>query len=189
MRASQPRPIIGEIRAFAGAFAPAGWLICDGSIKEIKEYELLFQLIGNTYGGNRTSTFGIPDLRGRLIVQNGQLTGGANYRLGTRGGAESVNLTAANMASHQHSLAAGTIPATTNLPNGNFLAVPQDANNRDAKILAYLPYDAADTTLHKVPLHPNVLTPAGSGQPHENRQPFLCVTYIISTQGIFPTFQ
>lgn len=189
MRQSQPTPIIGEIRAFGGTFAPAGWLICDGSIQQIENYQLLFELIGITYGGNRITTFALPDLRGRLIVQNGQLPGGANYRLGVRGGTESVTLAPATMAGHQHSLTAGTTKARTNQPTGCFLTMPHDGNNDDSEVLAYLPYEASDTTLYTVPLHPDVLTSTGGGQPHENRQPFLCITYIIATQGIFPSFQ
>lgn len=188
MRPSQPTPFIGEIRAFGGGFAPKNWLICDGSLQQISQYDALFELIGTTYGGDRVTTFGLPDLRGRLIVQNGQLPGGSNYRIGIMGGAESVTLTAAMMASHNHALMGGTVPATTNQPNGNFLAVPQDINNPNSKVLAYLPHESGDATLQTVPLHPNVLASEGNGRSHENRQPFLCITYIISTVGIFPDF-
>lgn len=180
-------PFIGEIRAFAGDFAPEGWLLCDGSLQQIEQYEVLYNLIGNTYGGDRFRTFGLPDLRGRLIVQNGQLAGGSNYQLGRQGGVESVTVTAATMASHFHMLAAGTMRATTNQPNNCFLAAPHDTNNPDAQILAYLPYDQQDQTQETVKLHPDVLASVGGSGAHENRQPFLCVTYIIATQGIFPS--
>ncbi|MET0395067.1 MAG: tail fiber protein [Chitinophagaceae bacterium] len=188
MQPSQPIPIIGEIRAFSGTRAPKNWMICDGALLEIAEYPMLFELIRNTYGGDRRNTFAIPDLRGRLIVQNGQLTGGANYRLGIGGGTESVTLTPANMARHQHSLTVSSQSATTNEPDRNFLAIPQDTKYPKNKVLTYLPYEATDATLQTVPLHPDVLASTGRGQSHENRQPFLCIMYIIAIQGIFPSF-
>jgi microcystin-dependent protein len=183
------RQIIGEIRAFAGIYTPTGWLLCDGSLHSIRQYELLFTLIDTTYGGDGQNTFAVPDLRGRLIVQNGQLPGGSNYRLGSKGGSESVTLTSDTLGSHNHLLMAGTVPATTNRPNGSFLAAPKDISNPGSEVLAYLPYKPEDTTLERVPLHPSVLSPVGNSQSHENRQPFLCITYIIATQGVFPAFQ
>lgn len=183
-------PYIGEIRAFAGNFVPKGWLQCDGTLLQVSQYAALYSLLGTTYGGDGRNTFGLPDLRGRLIIQKGQLPGGSFYPLGQKKGEESVTLTTATMASHNHDFIVGTVPAATNLPNGNYLTKARDNNDSNAEVRSYLPLDTNDdTTQRKVPLNTNALTTEGGSQPHENRQPYLCVTYIIATVGVFPTSQ
>lgn len=181
------QPYLGEIRAFAGTFAPEGWLLCDGSLQLTSNYPDLFVVIGNTYGGDAKTTFGLPDLRGRLIVQNGQLAGGAYYSLGDAGGSDSITLTTATMTKHNHALIAGTVPGVTNLIKDNYLAAPNDPGNPQAGILAYLPNREDGTEVETIMLKTDTLTSEGGSQAHENRQPFLCITYIIAVKGIFPS--
>lgn len=160
-------PYVGEIRLFAGNFAPQGWLRCDGSVLPISEYDMLFNLIGTTYGGDGQSTFQLPDLRGRVPVH----VGGWTFNIGETGGVESVTLTSANAPIHPHT----------------FQAVSTIANNRAAQgqALAQLPAGQAYHFLQR----PTPMVPPGpnaGGQPHENRAPYLAINYIISMFGIFP---
>lgn len=182
-------PYLGEIRAFAGNFAPVGWLACNGALLPISQYDTLYTLIGTTYGGDGISTFGLPNLQGRAAIQNGQLTGGASYPLGGAGGVESVTLTTASMPSHQHAFNVATSPGTTNSATNNFLSTVQDTGNPGSTVLAYMPYNQGDTTLQAIALNSQTIGAGGGSQPHENRQPFLAITYIIATQGIYPSFQ
>ncbi|MET0395064.1 MAG: tail fiber protein [Chitinophagaceae bacterium] len=182
-------PYLGEIRAFAGNFAPVGWAACNGALLPISQYDALYTLIGTTYGGDGISTFAVPDLRGRTPVQNGQLPGGSSYPLGGSAGVESVTLTSSSMPSHQHGFNVATTPGTTNSATNNFLSTVQDTGNPGSTVLAYIPYSQGDTTLQAIPLNPRTIGAGGGSQPHENRQPFLAITYIIATQGVYPSFQ
>src|SRR5262245_29268995 len=111
------QPYVGEIRMFAGNFAPVGWMLCDGQFLPISENETLFQLIGTTYGGDGQTTFALPDLRGRLPVHQGNNQGNG-YALGDPGGQEAVYLSPAQMAAHTHKLKASTVAATATNPTG-----------------------------------------------------------------------
>jgi microcystin-dependent protein len=167
------QPYVGEIRMFAGNFAPAGWAFCDGSLLPISEYETLFQLIGNTYGGDGNQTFGIPDLRGRLPIHMGQGPGIANnYSLGQAGGTESVTLTNNQIPAHNHLLMVSGTAASASSPQGNLLA------NATANL--YLRDVPSDT------LNTGAINSAGGSQPHDNMMPYLCVSFIISLFGIYP---
>jgi len=152
---------------FAGNFAPAGWMFCEGQLLPISEYETLFNLIGTTYGGDGQSTFALPDLRGRLPIHMG-----SGFVLAQNGGAESITLTTAQMPAHPHTVVATTNSNTASLPGGNFLASGPDI------------YD------QNVPGN-NTMAPAissvGGSQPHDNFQPYLCVSFILSLFGIFPS--
>ena len=164
-------PYVGEIRMFAGNFAPAGWMFCNGQLLPISEYEVLFMLIGTTYGGDGQTTFALPNLQGRLPVH--QTSG---YAMGQAGGAESVTLTASTMTAHSHAFLASTDPGAQTTPSGNVAA----------KIVggaasAYT--QQAPTT----PMAPNSIGNDGGSQPHDNMQPFLCISFIISMFGIFPS--
>src|SRR5438067_95889 len=117
-------PYIGEIRAFAGNFAPVGWAICNGSMASIDENDALFNLLGTTYGGDGQSTFGLPDLRGRAIVSQGKSLAGTVYLIGSAGGAEKVTLNTNEMPIHSHAFNVSTKNGTATKPEGNFLAVP-----------------------------------------------------------------
>jgi microcystin-dependent protein len=165
---------VGEIKMFAGFFAPNGWLDCDGALYAIADFETLFQLIGTTYGGDGTSTFAVPDLRGRVPVHMGTGQNGATYVIGELGGTESVNITAQSMPVHGHPLAASTAGGTSTSAETNVPA----ANNSPRLYL---------TTPTDTQLAGTALGPAGGSQPHENRMPFLTVRYIIAHQGVFPS--
>jgi microcystin-dependent protein len=165
------QPYIGEIRLFAGSFTPAGWYSCDGSLVPIGENEALFQLIGTTYGGDGQSTFALPDLRGRVPVhQSGSSV------LGQSGGVEQVTLTAGQVPAHTHALLGSTASAGSTSPSGG---VP--ATQAEVTALAF-GSDAPLTTMSA-----QVLQPSGGSQPHENMQPYVCLTFIISAFGIFPS--
>lgn len=163
------QPYVGEIRMFAGNFAPAGWMFCSGQLLPISENETLFQLIGTTYGGDAESTFALPDLRGRLPIHVG-----SGFILGENGGVEDVTLTVNQMAAHTHSLLATTAVANQSSPANNVLAQSTAAD-------LYI----EDTAT--AGLAPAAIAPFGGSQPHTNVQPFLCVNFIISLFGIFPS--
>ena|SRR5579859_1548334 len=164
-------PYIGEIRMFAGNFAPVGWMFCAGQLLPISENDALFNLIGTSYGGDGVSTFGLPDLRGRLPVHTG-----GGYDLAQQGGAETVTLTTQEVPSHSHALL-----ATSNLASGTSPANQVLATTQAATITPY----GTDAPL--VPLAPNSVSSVGGSQPHTNFQPYLCVSFIISLFGVFPS--
>jgi len=167
-------PYVGEIRIFAGNFAPSGWFLCQGQLLPISEYDVLFNLIGTTYGGDGVSTFALPDLQGRVPVHVGQGPG-SSYQLGESGGTEAVTLTAAQMPAHAHALQASQDAAqATAGPDGS---VPADAG-------ANAIYGSATPG---VGLDTSAVVAGGGGQPHGNVAPFLCVNFIISAFGIYPT--
>jgi microcystin-dependent protein len=165
------QPYVGEIRMFAGNFAPAGWMFCEGQLLPISEYETLFQLIGTTYGGDGQSTFALPDLRGRIPLHQGN-----GFVLAETGGAEEVTLTISQIPAHSHPYLATTNQASATAPQNGLLALLQAAT-----ITAY----GTDAPL--VPLNPNSVGSVGGSQPHTNFQPYLCVDFIISLFGIFPS--
>ena len=164
------QPYVGEIRMFAGGFAPAGWAFCEGQTLSISQYETLFQLIGTTYGGDGQSTFGLPDLRGRIPIHQGN-----GYLLAETGGVEQVTLTVNQIPRHNHTLMAAAGTGYVASPVG---ALP--ARHRDYK-------NFVNAGPAAQPMHPGTLSIAGGNQPHENRPPFLCVSFIISLSGLFPS--
>jgi microcystin-dependent protein len=166
-------PFIGEIRMFAGNYAPAGWMFCNGQLLSIVENDVLFALIGTTYGGDGQSTFALPDLRGRIPLH--QNAGGGNS-LGQAGGAESVTVTALQMPAHTHTLLAASNPATGTAPAGQVLATTATATIN--------PYgsDAPNGQLA-----PSTLSSTGGSQPHTNLQPYLCIDFIIALFGVYPS--
>lgn len=163
------QPYVGEIRMFAGNFAPAGWMFCEGQLLSISGNETLFNLIGTTYGGDGQSTFALPDLRGRLPIHQGN-----GFTLAQAGGAEEVTLTVSQIPAHRHPMLATSQAASETTPGGN--AVPASSS---ALIYNNLPPFAG--------MSPQVVGPAGNSQPHTNLQPYLCVNFIISLFGIFPS--
>jgi microcystin-dependent protein len=165
------QPYVGEIRMFAGNFAPAGWMFCEGQLLEISENETLFQLIGTTYGGDGQSTFALPDLRGRIPLHQGN-----NFTLAEAGGAEEITLTTQQIPAHSHALLASVAQATTNSPTNNTFA-----QSGGSTVFAF-GTDQPPTTLH-----PSTIPSVGGSQPHTNLQPYLCVDFIISLFGIFPS--
>jgi microcystin-dependent protein len=163
------QPYVGEIRMFAGNFAPAGWAFCNGQLLAISANETLYQLIGTTYGGDGQTTFALPDLRGRLPLHQG-----AGFILAETGGAETLTLTVNQIPAHTHPLMASADLASSPNPEANVLA----------ETVSTTPYFAGPGA---VPLSPQAIAPAGGSQPHENFQPYLCINYIISLFGIFPS--
>lgn len=163
------QPYVGEIRMFAGNFAPAGWMFCEGQLLPISENETLFQLIGTTYGGDGQSTFALPDLRGRIPIHFGN-----GFILAETGGAEEITLTVNQIPSHTHPFLASSDPDTVPNLAGNVLGTPQTAT----------PFFAAAPN---VPLNAQAVSAVGGSQPHTNFQPYLCVDFIISLFGIFPS--
>lgn len=166
---------VGEIRIFAGNFAPVEWAPCDGRELPIAEYETLYSLIGTTYGGDGQSKFALPDLRGRLALSVGQGPGLSNYTLGAKGGVEEVTLTTSQYPAHTHQLRASTETAAEKSPAGNMLG----AGNQVKMFHEQAPTES----LNQATIGPSI----GGNQPHENRQPFLCVGYIIALYGLYPT--
>lgn len=169
-----PEPYIGEIRMFAGNFAPNGWMFCEGQTLAISENDALFTLIGTTYGGDGQETFNLPNLASRVPIHMGTGPDGTTYQLGEMAGTEQETLTVQQIPSHTHPMLGSTNAASTQTPAANVIgkstqvdlfinAVPQDAMNNQ------------------------MITPAGGSQPHENCQPFLCINFIISLFGVFPS--
>lgn len=163
------QPYVGEIRMFGGNFAPAGWALCDGQLLPISENETLFQLIGTTYGGDGQTTFVLPDLRGRLPIHQG-----GGFTLAQNGGAESVTLTTNQIPVHSHPLLASASVATGDNPAN---AVP----GQSPSISLY------EADVPGAGLNAAAISLVGGSQPHDNFQPYLCVNFIISLFGIFPS--
>lgn len=163
------QPYVGEIRMFAGNFAPAGWMFCEGQLLPISENETLFNLIGTTYGGDGQSTFALPDLRGRLPLHMGN-----GFILAETGGAEEITLTVNQIPAHSHPLLASSSSGTLATPVNNLLAESVTIN----------PYiqDQANSNMNAA-----AVSAIGGSQPHTNFQPYLCINFIISLFGIFPS--
>lgn len=162
------QPYVGEIRMFAGNFAPAGWMFCEGQLLPISENETLFNLIGTTYGGDGQSTFALPDLRGRIPIHQGN-----GFILAEIGGVEEVTLTVNQIPDHTHPLVASSDVAGGLSPNNSVLG------------------QGNSTTIYRAgnpstPMSPQAIAPVGGSQPHINLQPYLCLSFIISLFGIFP---
>jgi microcystin-dependent protein len=163
------QPYVGEIRMFAGNFAPAGWMFCEGQLLPISENETLFQLIGTTYGGDGQSTFALPDLRGRIPIHQGN-----GFVLAETGGAEEITLTVNQIPAHSHPLVVSTNISNDANPLNNLLS---EASSAD-------PYATFPPT---VAMAAQSVSSVGGSQPHTNFQPYLCIDFIISLSGIFPS--
>jgi microcystin-dependent protein len=165
-------PFLAEIRLFSGNFAPTGWALCDGRLLPIAQNTALFSLLGTSFGGDGRQTFALPDLRGRSPMHPGAGPGLTPRTLGEAGGEEAVTLTLNEMPSHTHRLAPSVIPASDVIPAGTFIASPPAARiyGPPGNLLA---------------MSPAAIRPVG-GEPHDNRQPYLALNFIIALQGIFP---
>jgi microcystin-dependent protein len=171
---------------FAGNFAPQGWALCDGSTKSIADYQELFSLIGPAYGGDGVTTFKVPDLRGRLPVGVGMLTGGSNYVLAQTGGQETVTLTEAVMPAHSHQLVASTAPATTGNPAGNLLATSVNSSQSTNPDAWYLPVGKPVGAPQS--MASTAVAPEGGSAPHTNIMPCSPLNFIIALTGVYPDF-
>ncbi|HEU4834972.1 MAG TPA: tail fiber protein [Pyrinomonadaceae bacterium] len=177
------QPYVGEIRMFAGNFNPNGWMFCEGQLLPISENETLFQLIGTMYGGDGESTFALPDLRGRIPLHFGTGPDGTTYQQAETGGVEQVTLTVQQIPVHTH--AHFCFSDASGAPTTN----PQNAVPGVADITQYNDLSVAPNTAPNAQLgNPGFSSAAtGGSQPHENFQPYLCINYIISLFGIFPS--
>ena len=169
-------PFVGEIRMFAGNFAPRGWAFCDGQLLAVSQNDALFSLLGTIYGGDGRTTFGLPDLRGRIPLHAGTGPGLSPRRLGSKAGAENETLTTNQLASHSHDWNVNTANATGGAPQGKVLAKPVAMRifrpqNQDSSL--------ASTTIANT----------GGSQSHTNLMPTLCINFIIALVGIYPSRQ
>ncbi len=168
-------PYIGQLTTFGGNFAPRGWAECDGQLLSISQYSSLFSILGTTYGGDGVSTFGLPDLRGRIALHAGQGAGLSYYRLGAKGGTETVTLTTNQISSHSHSYNANSATMASGTPQGNSLPTPGGKKT---------PYtaNAPNTTMAS-----GCVSNTGGGQSHNNLQPYLVLTRLIALEGVYPS--
>ncbi len=169
-------PFIAQVQIFPYNFAPRGWAFCDGQLLPIAQNTALFALIGTIYGGDGRTTLGLPNLKGRAVVHPGNGPGLSPVALGQRGGVETVTLSEAQMASHNHDLMADSFTANSGDPAGRVLARSQGAN-------AY----QTNTTANLVQMSALTLQDTGGGGDHNNLQPFLTLNFCIALQGLFPS--
>lgn len=169
-----PEPYVGEIRMFAGNFPPNGWAFCEGQTLPISENDVLFQLIGTTYGGDGEETFNLPNLASRIPIHMGTGPSGITYQIGEMAGTEQETLTTQQIPSHTHTLLGSAAAATTQQPENRMIAT--------AQYQGY--YDQMDNPVN---MSAQAIGAAGGSQPHENTQPFLCINFIISLFGVFPS--
>lgn len=162
-------PFIGEIRMFAGTFAPAGWMFCEGALLPISENDTLFVVLGTTYGGDGQETFALPNLAGRVPIHQG-----SGFIMGETGGVEAVTLTTQQIPSHTH-------PLLGTETNGNQAAPSNTILANSTLVQPYAPETPTAV------MASNAITPIGGSQPHENLQPYLCINFIISLYGVFPS--
>jgi microcystin-dependent protein len=170
------QPYVGEIRMFGGSFAPVGWMTCDGQLLPISEYEILFNVIGTTYGGDGQSTFALPNLSGRAALHMGS-NGVSTYTIGEAGGVQSVTLTTNQIPLHTHPAIgdANASTTTSGSPSNGFYGNTTPNNIYSQGLVAGR-------------IHPMMTLPVqGGSQPHDNMQPYLALTFIISLFGLFPS--
>ncbi|MCG8428086.1 MAG: tail fiber protein [Chromatiales bacterium] len=167
-------PFVGEIRMFAGNFAPRGWAFCDGQLLAVSQNDALFSLLGTIYGGDGRTTFGLPDMRGRVPIHAGSGPGLSPRRLGAKAGAEKVTLTVNQLPSHTHNLQASTTLANDSEPAGNVLAQSAGAELYNTK--------TPDREFAS-----NLISTVGGSRSHTNLAPFLCINFIIALFGIYPS--
>ena len=160
-------PFLAEIKIISWNYAPRGWAFCNSQLLPINQNQALFSLLGTTYGGNGQTTFALPDFRGRAPIHMG-----GGFTLGQRGGEEVHTVTASEMPTHTHQVLAQTAAGTTNAPLNNFLANSNVSPYRGDGNISFAPA---------------MISNVGGSQPHENRQPFLVLNFVIALQGIFPS--
>ncbi|CAM2066831.1 Phage tail protein [Sulfidibacter corallicola] len=167
-------PFVGEVRMFAGNFAPRGWAFCDGQLLAVSQNDALFSLLGTIYGGDGRTTFGLPDLRGRIPIHAGSGPGLSPRRLGAKAGSENETLTVNQLPSHTHDFRATTLFADTASPQGKVMAESATLDIYNAEI-------------PEVSLNSGAITNVGGSRSHTNLMPFLCINFIIALVGIYPS--
>jgi len=165
-------PYVGQVSCVGYNYAPRGWLPCDGRTLPISQFEVLFALIGTTYGGDGQTTFNLPDLRGRAPLHYGQLSGGGSYVLGQVGGVEQVTLVGQNFPPHTHAVQPSQDNGDSNSPANTFLGAGQGIYN---------------TTAPSAAMNSVAITPSRGGAPHDNLQPYLACLWVIAYDGIYPS--
>jgi microcystin-dependent protein len=166
-------PFVGEIRMFAGDFAPRGWASCDGQLLAVSQNDALFSLLGTIHGGDGRTTFGLPDMRGRIPIHAGDGPALSVRQLGQKGGQERVTITQPELPAHSHDARASTNSATDNQPEGKVVS----SSSATSRFVETTPtHNMASTVLD-----------AGGSQPHDNLMPYLCVNFIIALFGIYPS--
>ncbi|WP_339763985.1 tail fiber protein [uncultured Hoeflea sp.] len=169
-------PFVGEIRMFAGNFAPRGWAFCDGQLLAVSQNDALFSLLGTIYGGDGRTTFGLPDVRGRVPLHQGTGPGLSSRRLGSKGGSESETLTTNQLASHSHDFMANTAMATDENPEGRVVAQGAGVN--------FYRGESQSTSMAS-----DMIAHTGGSRSHTNLMPTLCIHFIIALFGIYPSRQ
>jgi microcystin-dependent protein len=169
-------PFVGEIRMFAGNFAPRGWAFCDGQLLAVSQNDALFSLFGTIYGGDGRTTFGLPDLRGRIPIHAGHGPGLSERRLGAKSGEESVTLTLNQTPSHSHGMSANSTQGDSATPTGAFAP---DAAGSNIYITSLNP--------PVVNLNSSMLSHIGGSRSHTNLMPYLCIHFIVALFGIYPS--
>jgi microcystin-dependent protein len=174
---------LGEIRMFAGNFAPNGWSLCNGQLMSISQNSALFSILGTTYGGDGITTFGLPNLQGTVPVHQGTARSGSSYQIGQAAGTENVTLLTTNMPSHNHLVGVTNQPGTQVDPTNALIAETNtgDSRNPITTTLNYAPAPSTGT------MAPTAVAMAGGSVPHSNMQPYLAITFIISLVGIYPS--
>ncbi len=176
LKAQASEPFLGQIAFVPYSFVPKNWAACNGQLLSIAQNSALFSLLGTTYGGNGITTFALPDMRGKVLVHEGQAPGGPTlYTMGQTGGSESVTLTVAQMPAHSHTVNAVTSEGNQNVPTNS---LPADTKGLDKEYS-----DATANTTMKT----TMINPTGGTQAHENRPPYLTLKCIIALQGIYPS--
>jgi microcystin-dependent protein len=166
-------PFLGEITMFAGNFAPRGWAFCDGQLLAISQNSALFSLLGTHYGGDGRTTFGLPELRGRVPIHAGTGPGLSPRNLGARSGSESVTLTPTQQSPHSHPLQGSADPATSPDPSG--------------KVFARTSGDSYGSDLSAAHMSTAAIGNSGGSQPHANLMPFQAIHFIMALVGVFPS--
>ena len=166
-------PFVGEIRMFAGNFAPRGWAFCDGQLLAVSQNDALFSLFGTIYGGDGRTTFGLPDLRGRIPLHAGQGPGLSNRRLGSKSGTENVTITTNQLPSHTH-----TFRGSQNLA---------DNTNPNQRTFGTTSFDLYIPSNPNTNMSQNAITNVGGSRSHTNLMPFLCINFIVALFGIYPS--
>lgn len=160
-------PFLAEVRIMSFNFPPKGWALCDGQVLPINQNQALFSLLGTTFGGNGQTTFGLPNLRGRTPIHMG-----SGHTIGEAAGAEAITLNVHQLPTHTHPAASVNASASTNSPNGAYLAASTAVYHAPTNLIS---------------LTPGTITSVGGSQPHTNMQPFLTLNCCIALQGIFPS--
>ena len=176
---------IAQIEAFAFNFPPKGWALCNGQLLPINQNQALFSLLGTTYGGNGQTTFALPNLQGRVPAHMGQGVLGQNLQLGQAGGEEAHVLNLSDMPAHIHLVNADSTAGAANKPTTSTVLGVSSGTSSTGQALAINAYNSSAT--NSSPLDSRTISSVGGSQPHENRQPFLTLSYCIALVGIFPS--